>query len=61
VTILTARGTTFRAEGGTLTITRGDQPECTIPMADLEEFVRLYYDAGKDDSDDDFEEDESLE
>jgi hypothetical protein len=28
-----------------------------IPLADLEEFVRIYYDAGKDDSDDDFEED----
>jgi hypothetical protein len=57
MTILTASGTTFTADGGKLTITRSNQPECVIPLADLEEFVRIYYDAGKDDSDDDFEED----
>jgi hypothetical protein len=50
-------GTTFTVDKGKLTISRSDQPECVIPMADLEEFVRLYYDAGKDNDDDDFEAD----
>jgi hypothetical protein len=56
LTITTDGGTTFGVDGGKLTITRSDQPECVIPMGDLEEFVRLYYDA-KPGDDEDFEAD----
>jgi hypothetical protein len=59
LTITTDGGTTFTVDKTKLTITRSDQPECTIPMADFEEFVKLYYDADGDgdDDDDDFDED----
>jgi len=34
-------GTTFTVDDEQVTITRSDQPECTIPLADLREFLEL--------------------
>ena len=47
--IKTKGGTTFTVDAGNVTITRRDQPEITIPEADLEDFCVEYYDGlGKD-------------
>ena len=53
--VATAGGTTFTVSTDQVTITRHDQPDCVIPLADLEEFVRVYYDADADKDDDDCE------
>jgi hypothetical protein len=42
--ITTEGGTTFHVANGVVTITRGDQPECSIPLADLREFAELIID-----------------
>ncbi len=39
--LTTDGGTTFIIDGDEVTITRSDQPECTIPLADLREFLEL--------------------
>ncbi len=54
--IKTAGGTIFSLQNGQVTITRSDQPECTIPLADIEEFAE-WPDLIEDDDDLDIEED----
>ena len=49
MTILTASGTTFEVTDKQVTITRSDQPECTIPLADLLEFLGLFEGESEDD------------
>jgi hypothetical protein len=44
MTITTDGGTTFTVDKGKVTITRTDQPECVIPLADLQEFFDLFVD-----------------
>ena len=41
MTVTTDGGTQFDVEKGQVTITRHDQPTCTIPLADLREFLGL--------------------
>ena len=42
MTILTDGGTTFEVTDKQVTITRSDQPECIVPLADLLEFLGLF-------------------
>ncbi len=42
--IETEGGTTFTVQDGQITITRHNQPECTIPEDDLDEFWAQFAD-----------------
>ena len=55
--ITTEQGTTFGVKNSVVTITRADQPECSIPLADLREFVGVYFDLSEVDEDEDEDED----
>ena len=57
--ITTEQGTTFGVKNNVVTITRTDQPECSIPLADLREFVGVYFDLSEVDEDElDIEDDD---
>ena len=45
MTITCDGGTKFVVELGKVTISHPGQADTTIPLADLDEFVRLYFDA----------------
>jgi hypothetical protein len=50
--IATPSGTTFTMIDDLVTITRHDQPEITVPIDDIEEFYKEYFDEDIDLEDD---------
>jgi hypothetical protein len=58
--ISTEQGTVFSIKNNVVTITRAEQPECSIPLADLREFVGVYFDLSEVNEDEDEDEDEEF-